>query len=242
MSAAGITGRTEVGPSGATPLVLWGRPVPDRAWAEAQLRLVALVLAPLALVVPLRILGFPDTTPLALLLLGPLTEEALKFAIVLVALSVLAVVRPAEPSAAWALGGRLLATPWMAGGAYGLYEGLAAYRLEAGIDLALRVAAHAGFASLAFAVALNAWSRGRSVGRGVGTGLLAGLAAHGAFNAFVLAANVAAVSVSDQILYAGAVLLLAAILLRRAATVQPRSRAVRRLLSPVLWIVVSGRP
>lgn len=151
-------------------------------WSEIPIRLFLALLVPVAIVIPLRILAFPDTDPVTIVFLGPAFEESLKLACVVIVLTFAALALRGGRDPVLALRYWLFIAPWAVGGFFGLFEGLFAYPLQIGLLFTLREAAHATFVAVSLSAALEVWRRIEAPYFGIGYGFAAGLATHVGFN------------------------------------------------------------
>ena len=160
-----------------------GDPRPGRSvWAEIPIRLFLVSLGPLALIIPARLVRFPDTDPLTFIVLGPAFEESLKLASAVLALTLASLAFPGGRDPVLALRYWIFLVPWIVGGGFGLFEGFLGYPYQVGSLLTLREAAHATFLVLSMAAALEVWRSLRAPFVGIWFGLGAGLAGHIGFN------------------------------------------------------------
>lgn len=151
-------------------------------WTETPIRLFLVSLAPLALIVPARLIRFPDADPLTVIILGPAFEECLKLASAILALTLASLAFRGGRDPALALRYWLFLVPWIVGGGFGLFEGLMAYPNQIGTLFTLREAAHATFVVLSVATALDVWRSLAAPFVGIWYGLGAGIAGHIGFN------------------------------------------------------------
>lgn len=157
------------------------------------LPLIGLALLPLIVVLPVRVLYFPDSSPNSwslLTILAPATEEPVKLALILAFSSFANIVgillRHRSHRAA---GSRivppavfLLLLPVVTGLFFGLWEHSTTYPAEPPIALVTRVVAHIGYTCTAFTTCLFIWRMGRRAATGLWLGILAGMVPHGLFN------------------------------------------------------------
>lgn len=151
-------------------------------WRDLRARLFVAALAPLVVLLPLRLLFFGDSDLFTLLILGPAYEECLKLGCAILALTLASLTLsggrdPRMPLRYW-----FFLVPWVVGGGFGLLENLLAYPMQVGVLFTLREAAHSVFLALAIAATLEAWRSLDAPYFGVAYGLAAGFAAHVGFN------------------------------------------------------------
>lgn len=198
--------------------------------AEVLLRYLAAALAPALVILPVRALAVPDSSPFTVLLLGPALEESLKLSATLLALTVAALVLPRGRDPENALRYWLALAPWIVGGAFGLTEGLVVYPGNPGTEFSLRELAHAAFAALGLAGVLGTWRVTGAPYVGIGVGLGAAWLAHFFFNVLAVDALNLNATFLDQALYGLAVAVVAAACLGRTVAREPASPEARVFL------------
>ncbi len=201
-------------------------------WRDRRARLFVAALAPLVVLLPLRLLLFGDADPFTLLILGPAYEECLKLACAILVLSLASLSLgggrdPRIPLRYW-----LFLAPWVVGGGFGLLENLLAYPTQVGTLYTLREAAHAVFLALAIAAMLEAWRSLSDPYFGVAYGLAAGFAAHVGFNILAVVTALTNVGLLETTVYVVLVGVLAVSALLWEVRRVPSSREVRVFLPP----------
>ncbi len=199
-------------------------------WSDLRARLVFAALAPLLVLLPLRLFLFGDSDLFTLLTLGPAYEECLKLGSALLVLTLASLSLgggrdPRMPLRYW-----LFLVPWVVGGGFGLLEDLLAYPVQVGVLYTLREAAHSVFLALAIAAMLAIW---RTVGAtyfGVAYGLAAGFAAHVGFNILAVVTALTNVGLLETSVYVVLVGVLAVAALLWEVRRVPSSRESRAFL------------
>lgn len=179
----------------------------------------------------MRFFLFGDSDPFTQVFLGPLLEESVKFAAVLLALIVAAIVLPAGRDRFTALQYWLFLVPWFVGGLYGFVEGVVVYPGEGIVDFTTRETAHATFVALSLAGTLLVW---RSLDAGAGGAILGGFAGFGAhllFNVLPSFSGSLYVAVWSQVTYAYGLFAFAVIVLGLVVRREPSSPEARRFLA-----------
>jgi len=199
-------------------------------WAEAPIRLFLAALAPLAVIVPLRLVLFVDANPLTILVLGPAFEECLKLASVILALALASLALRGGRDPELALRYWLFLLPGIVGGGFGLFEGLVAYPRQVGTLFTLRETAHATFVILSMAAALEVWRSFDAPFVGIGVGLGTGLAGHIGFNILAVLTAFDPWTVLYLSVYLGGVLALAVPALAWEVRRAPDSEETRAFL------------
>ncbi len=150
-------------------------------WDELPIRLFFAALAPLVVILPLRLV-FGDRDLMTLMVLGPGFEESLKLGCAVLVLTLASVTLRGGRDPGLALRYWLFLLPWLVGGAFGLIENLLVYPNQVGVLYTLREFAHASFLALAVAAMLVAWRVLSAPRFGIAYGFVAGFAAHVGFN------------------------------------------------------------
>lgn len=174
---------------------------------------------------------FADDNPVTVVLLGPATEEGLKLASLVLALTAAGLWLPRGHDAGNALRYWLFLAPWFVGGVYGTVEGITVYPGEPTLDYTMRELAHAAFVALSLAAALWVWREFEAPYGGMVLGFCTGWAAHLLFNEIALLSAYADVTFLDQAAYTAVALALAAYALGRVVGHEPASRTSERFLA-----------
>ena len=186
----------------------------------------------MAVAAPLRIVLFPDSDAVTVLLLGPAIEESLKLAGVIIVLTIAATALRGGRDPSLALRYWLFFVPWIVGGLYGMLEGVLVYPGQGGLDFTMREFAHGTFVALSLAGALGIWQRLSAPFFGIGFGFAAGLSAHLWFNALALFSGYVDVTFMDQVAYVALAFAIAVVVLASEVRREPASAETRAFLPP----------
>ena len=148
---------------------------------------------PLFIILPIRVFWFPDSDRsswVLLMVLAPATEEAVKLSLVLILsffVNFATLSRPRHIPKTEAPNSPkselvLLLLPVSIGVFYGAWEHVSTYPTEPALAFVIRIAAHTGYTSLAFATCLFIWRKGYAPAMGLWVGTVTGMVPHAIFN------------------------------------------------------------